>query len=263
MFIRRHEEQSYPHNLLPEGADKPAVWGFERISEAFVQREESMLQLIRRCPEYAAGYKDYCRELYDHNVVFFRPSDPKYLEGDWFERTKDWYDRKEKGLVEGRPVSFHYWAVDGGRFIGEFQLRTEFPPKVMLDIGSIGYAVRVSESEKTIGEVCLLTNDVLRLAAFYKQLLCVENGSDDETHQFIITEGTTLTIYNDGTVKNNLNQNICLAFTVDDIDREYEKVAALGAEITEPPTKRPWGTINMRFYDPDHNRVFFRSYPRE
>ncbi len=34
----------------------------------------------------------------------------------------------------------------------------------------------------TIGEVCLLTNDVLKLAAFYKQLLGVENGSNDETH---------------------------------------------------------------------------------
>ncbi len=81
----------------------------------------------------------------------------------------------------------------------------------------------------TIGEVCLLTNDVLRLAAFYKQLLGVENGSNDETHQFIISEGTALTVYNDGTVKNNRNQNICRAFTVDDIDREYEKVRTLGA----------------------------------
>ena len=35
-FIRRHEEQSYTHNLLPEDAEKPAVWGYERISEAFV-----------------------------------------------------------------------------------------------------------------------------------------------------------------------------------------------------------------------------------
>ena len=102
-----------------------------------------MLQLIKRCPEYAEGYKAYCQELYDHNITFFRPSNPKYLEGDWFLRTKDWYDRKEKGLAEGQPVSFHYWAVDESRFIGEFQLRTEFPPKVMLDIGSVGYSVRV------------------------------------------------------------------------------------------------------------------------
>ena len=42
----------------------------------------------------------------------------------------------------------------------------------------------------TIGEVCLLTNDVPRLAGFYKELLGVENGSNDETHQFIISEGT-------------------------------------------------------------------------
>ncbi len=90
-----------------------------------------------------------------------------------------------------------------------------------------------------IDEVSLLTNDVQKLAAFYRQLLEIESDNNDETHQFILTEGTTLTIYNDGTAKNNLNQNICLAFTVDDIDREYKKVLALGARIHEPPTKRP------------------------
>ena len=90
-----------------------------------------------------------------------------------------------------------------------------------------------------IDEVSLLTNDVRKLAAFYRQLLEAEGENNDEAHQFILTEGTTLTIYNDGTVKNNPNQNICLAFTVDDIDREYKKVLALGARIHEPPTKRP------------------------
>ncbi len=34
-FIRRHEEQSYTHNLLPGDAEKPVVWGYERISKAF------------------------------------------------------------------------------------------------------------------------------------------------------------------------------------------------------------------------------------
>ena len=113
-----------------------------------------------------------------------------------------------------------------------------------------------------IGEVCLLTNDVLKLASFYKQLLGVDNGSEDETHQFIIAEETSLTIYNDGTAKNNQNQNICLAFTVDEIDQAYEKVQALGAEIIEPPTKRPWGAVNMSFRDPDNNMIFFRSFPK-
>ena len=114
-----------------------------------------------------------------------------------------------------------------------------------------------------IGEVCLLTNDVPGLAAFYKRLLDAENGSDDAIHQFIITEGTALTIYNDGTEKNNQNQKICLAFTVKDIEKEYEKVKGLGAKIIEPPAKRPWGAVNMSFYDPDNNMIFFRSFPEK
>ncbi|WP_330368167.1 hypothetical protein [Butyrivibrio sp. MB2005] len=38
---------------------------------------------------------------------------------------------------------------------------------------------------------------------FIKGCWGVENNSDDDTHQFIISEGTQLTIYNDGTKKNN------------------------------------------------------------
>ena len=114
-----------------------------------------------------------------------------------------------------------------------------------------------------IGEVCLLTNDVRRLANFYKRLLENDNGSDDEVHQFIIAEETALAIYNDGTVRNNQNQNICLAFTVDDIEREYQRVLALGAKVIEPPTKRPWGAVNMSFYDPDDNVIYFRCFPKE
>ena len=110
-----------------------------------------MLQLIRRCPEFTAGYREYCRELYDSNVVYFRPTNPDFIDENWFERTKEWYDKKEKGLVPGQSPSFHYWAVDGGRFIGEFQLRTEFTEKVMQDIGSVGYAVRTSEWGKGYG----------------------------------------------------------------------------------------------------------------
>ena len=111
-----------------------------------------------------------------------------------------------------------------------------------------------------IGEVCLLTNDVRKLAQFYKKLLGIDNNSDDDTHQFIISQGTTLTVYNDGTVKNNQNQNICLVFTVDDIEEEFRKVQMLGAKIIEPPTRRPWGAVNMSFYDTDNNVIYLRQF---
>ena len=35
-FMRRYEEQSNPHKLLPEGADKPAVWGYKLVSKEFI-----------------------------------------------------------------------------------------------------------------------------------------------------------------------------------------------------------------------------------
>ena len=111
-----------------------------------------------------------------------------------------------------------------------------------------------------LGEVGLLTNDVVKLADFYKALLETDNDSNDEVHQTIIAEETMLTIYNDGSIKNNDNQNMCIAFTVDNIEKEYQKVLALGAEIIEKPTKRPWGAVNMSFYDPDRNVIYLRSF---
>ena len=58
-------------------------------------------------------------------------------------RKKDLWKASPSAFITGR------WMTAG--FIGEFQLRTEFPPKVMLDIGSIGYAVRVSEWNRGYG----------------------------------------------------------------------------------------------------------------
>lgn len=111
-----------------------------------------------------------------------------------------------------------------------------------------------------IGEICLNTNDVVRLANFYKQLLETDNHSNDQTHQMLISEEPQFSIYNDGSHKNNSNQNISLAFTVDDIDAKYQKLLALGVDIIEKPVKRPWGTVNMSFYDPDRNIVYLRSF---
>ncbi|SHO51527.1 VOC family protein [Anaerocolumna xylanovorans] len=111
-----------------------------------------------------------------------------------------------------------------------------------------------------IGEVGLLTNDVVRLADFYKALLNIDNGSSDIVHQTLIADETMLTIYNDGSVKENNNRNMCLAFTVDDVDEEYQKLLKLGTDIIEKPETRPWGARNMSFYDPDRNIIYFRSF---
>ena len=112
-----------------------------------------------------------------------------------------------------------------------------------------------------LGEVCFLTDDVVRLANFYKQLLDIDHGNDDPVHQTLIAKETMLTVFNDGTRKNNKNQNICVAFTVENMEKAYQKVLALGASVIEPPTVRPWGAINMSFLDPDNNVIYLRKFP--
>lgn len=112
-----------------------------------------------------------------------------------------------------------------------------------------------------LGEVSILTRDVVRLANFYKSLLETDNGSNDAIHQTIIADETMLTIFNDG--QEHSGQNIYLAFTVDDIDKEYRRVQALGVEIMEKPTVRPWGAVNMSFADPDGNVVYLRSFLKQ
>jgi uncharacterized glyoxalase superfamily protein PhnB len=49
---------------------------------------------------------------------------------------------------------------------------------------------------------------------------------------------------------------------VDDMDKAYKKLLSLGVRIIEPPIKRPWGAINMSFYDPDNNVVYLRSFQK-
>lgn len=112
-----------------------------------------------------------------------------------------------------------------------------------------------------VGEVCFMTKDVIRLSNFYKQLFHIDNNSNDDVHQFIISEETTLTIYNDGIERTGNPHNICIAFTVEDVDAEYDRLRELGVEIIEPPTIRPWGAKNMSFLDPDNNLITFRCFP--
>ena len=113
-----------------------------------------------------------------------------------------------------------------------------------------------------IGEVCLLTDDVVRLAGFYRQLLELEPaGEEDATHQTLLGRETMLTVLRDEAASQAKGQRIALAFTVADVDRAHERLLAQNAVILEPPTTRPWGARNLCLRDPDGNRVYLRSFP--
>lgn len=112
-----------------------------------------------------------------------------------------------------------------------------------------------------LGEVCLLTGDVCRLADFYRKLMDMEETSNDPVHQFITSQEPMLTIYHDGLEHNTALSPVSIAFTVEDIDAAYQKLLALNAEIVQPPMKQPWGTVNLAFRDPDGNLVYLRQFP--
>jgi predicted enzyme related to lactoylglutathione lyase len=113
-----------------------------------------------------------------------------------------------------------------------------------------------------LGEVCMETNDVIKMADFYRNILNIASDCRNREHQTIIEEGVTLSIYNNGEVKNNQNQNISIAFNVDNVDEEYKRLLKLGVNIIDAPKLQPWGAKNMHFCDPDGNHIYFRSFPK-
>lgn len=109
-----------------------------------------------------------------------------------------------------------------------------------------------------LGEVCLMTRDAPRLAAFYRQLLSLPPQENHDRHQFIIAEEVSLAVWDDGTPISAV-QTASLAFTTDNIDHEYHRLSALGVEIVQSPVKQPWGAVNMVLRDPDGRLVYLRQ----
>ena len=112
-----------------------------------------------------------------------------------------------------------------------------------------------------LGEVCLLTHDVPRLAAFYRALLGVGGQCDDPVHQFLTAGEPSLTVYNDGQEHSAALSPVALAFTVEDIQAAFQKLTELKADILQPPARQPWGAVNLIFRDPDGNQVYLRQLP--
>ena len=111
-----------------------------------------------------------------------------------------------------------------------------------------------------LDEICLLTRDVPRLAAFYAAVLGVDTATDDPVHQTIIAEETMLTILHDDHAGDAPTASI--AFSVEDVEAAYRRLLALGMTILQPPEKNPWGAVNMIVRDPDGHPVYLRRLPK-
>lgn len=116
-------------------------------------------------------------------------------------------------------------------------------------------------------DVCFITNDVLRLRAFYEAVFGVK-AEGNEIHSGISITGLTLVfdhvdIADENSafhyVRAGSANNVIVGFNVDDVDAEYSRLRSLGAEMLNEPTTHPWGARSFQFRDPDGNILNFRS----
>lgn len=116
--------------------------------------------------------------------------------------------------------------------------------------------------------ICLITRNVPFLADFYSKVLGVEAEGDDN-HVELHTEGAQMTIYSvDGmeslaplSMQGAGHGSFTIGFEVQDVDREYERLKALGVEFVKLPATHPWGARSFWFRDPDANIVDFFAVP--
>lgn len=142
-----------------------------------------VIKLICRDKSFVNEYKEYCQEFYDNKIITFVPTNPSRIDDTWFERTAEWYSRKERESFDGNQKGVHFWAIDNGKFIGEFQLRLELNDEIMFGIGSIGYSVRISEWGKGYGNEILKQGlDIARSYGLEKVLLNINDDNHSSIH---------------------------------------------------------------------------------
>ena len=120
-------------------------------------------------------------------------------------------------------------------------------------------------------DVCFITNDVLRLRAFYESVFGVQSEGN-EIHSGISLDSLTLVFDHVDIADENPtfryiegggSNNVIVGFNVDNVDAEYKRLLPLGAQMLNEPTTHPWGARSFQFKDPDGNILNFRTIQKE
>jgi predicted enzyme related to lactoylglutathione lyase len=119
-------------------------------------------------------------------------------------------------------------------------------------------------------DVCFITEDVLRLRAFYEAIFG-GTAEGTEVHSSLVAGALTFTFdfvapLQESSVFHYVSaggaNNVIVGFNVDDVDAEYKRLLPLGVEMLNQPTTHPWGARSFQFKDPDGNILNFRSWPK-
>lgn len=120
-------------------------------------------------------------------------------------------------------------------------------------------------------DICLISDDVPALVTFYETVFGVKEAEGgDEIHSGVNVGGLNISIDSSQLVKNNAfhyvssqsSDNVIIGFNVVDVDKEYERLKALGVVMLNEPTTHPWGARSFQFRDPDGNVLNFRTFAK-
>jgi len=119
-------------------------------------------------------------------------------------------------------------------------------------------------------DICFITNDVLRLRAFYENVFKAK-AEGDEIHSGLSMDGLTFVFDHVSIAEENPvfryvsvggANNVIVGFNVEDVDAEHQRLLSFGTEMLNEPTTHPWGARSFQFRDPDGNILNFRSLPK-
>ena len=119
-------------------------------------------------------------------------------------------------------------------------------------------------------DICIITENVSRLARFYESVFRTKAEGDD-IHSSLSTDGAGIAIYSKKAAESDMcfdfskywgSGNYTIGYNVEDVDQEYERLKSLKVDFVTTPTIWPWGARSVHFRDPDGNIICFRSFPK-
>lgn len=122
----------------------------------------------------------------------------------------------------------------------------------------------------------LFVEDMGSMIRFYRDVLGFEiRESEDTQNVYLIKDGTLFMLYGRRDFEKmtgrkyhylkGLNGHFEIALYVDcfeDVDREFARVVALGAQPVLPPETEPWGQRTCYIADPEGNLIEIGSFNR-
>ena len=111
---------------------------------------------------------------------------------------------------------------------------------------------------KRVDYVILYVADLGRSIAFYRDVVGLPFKFEDNGYAEFATEGTRFSLFERARLPDLVGRAATpggpggeVAFLVDDVDAEAERLRAGGAEILSGPVDRAWGQRTVHLADPD------------